>query len=99
MSKVVSQLLGNGEVVTKYYNSLKQLHREDGPAVSKIFVEEWWESGKLHRREGPAIFINNPNYIRAEWWNNGVLHRENNKPAIIDSEGSIEYWEHGERIK
>ena len=99
MSEIISELLGNGEVVTKYYNSLNQLHREDGPAVSKNFVQEWWKDGKLHRQDGPAISINKPSYIRAEWWKNGVLHRDNNKPAIIDSEGAVEYWQDGERIK
>lgn len=100
MYHIVNELLSNGEVVVKYYNSLKQLHREDGPAITKNCVEEWWKDGKLHRKEGPAVFINKPNYIRAEWWQDGLLHRENfNKPSIIDSDGTIEYWINGDRRK
>jgi hypothetical protein len=99
MSKITTIKLGNGDIITKYHNSTGLLHREDGPSVITNFSEEWWKNGKLHRHNGPAIFINKSDYIRAEWWINGILHRENNKPAVIDSEGNIEYWEDGQHIK
>jgi len=92
-----SILLGNGEVITKHYNTKNQLHREGGPAVEMAYQKEWWVDGKQHRVNGPAVMIQKENYIRMEWWINGVLHRDNNKPAIIDSDGNIEYWENGEK--
>ena len=96
---ISSILLGNGETVTKYHDSLNRLHRLDGPAVKTSYSEEWWKDGKMHRKDGPAVFINKPYYIRAEWWEDGVLNRENNKPAIIDSDGVMEYWIRGEKVK
>lgn len=95
MSQITNTKLRNGLTITKYNNILNQLHRDDGPAVITKYSDEWWINGLLHRKDGPAIFINKPNYIRAEWWINGLLHRENNKPAVIDSDGVIEYWENG----
>lgn len=95
MYNTTTHLLGNGEVVTKHYNNKNQLHNPHGPALSTQYSKEWLIDGIRHRNDGPAIFINKPNYIRAEWWLNGVLHRDNNKPAIIDSDGTVEYWING----
>jgi hypothetical protein len=40
---------------TKYFNSKKQLHRDEGPAL--IFnngIEAWFQNGLQHRYDGPA---------------------------------------------
>ena len=51
-----------------------QLHRTDGPALTKSDGEkQWWTNGKLHRTNGPAVA--NPLTGRQEWWQNGKLHR------------------------
>lgn len=96
-SRIVTNVLGNGTVITKNYNNNDQLHNENGPAIKTHFSEEWYINGKQHRKDGYAVLIKKDDYIRAEWWQEGVLHREN-KPAIIDSEGVIEYWEKGIKI-
>jgi len=94
----VSNLLGNGETITKTYNNRHLLHCENGPAVESRDTKEWWVDGKQHRKDGPAVMINRQNFVRMEWWENGVLHREQ-KPAVIDSDGNLEYWENGVFVK
>jgi len=53
-----------------YYNSKKQLHRLDGPAVedSNGGYKAWFINGKRHREDGPAI---TRLYGDKEWWING----------------------------
>lgn len=38
-------------------------------------------------------------WIRLEWWKDGVLHRDGDKPAVIDSNGIMEWWTEGEQQK
>jgi hypothetical protein len=41
--------------IKRYYNSLGQLHRLDGPAVINPDGNQlWYHNGKLHRENGPA---------------------------------------------
>ena len=94
---LVTKLLGNGTEIREIFNNHHQLHNENGPAVETNFSEEWYINGKKHRKGAYAVLIKKDDYIRAEWWQDGVLHREN-KPAVIDSEGVLEYWEKGEKI-
>jgi len=96
-SRLVTKLLGNGTTIKEVYNNLYELHNEHGPAVETNFSEEWYINGKKHRKDGYAVLIKKDDYIRAEWWQDGLLHREN-KPAVIDSEGVVEYWKKGEKI-
>ena len=52
-----------------YYDSRKQLHRTDGPAVERTSgARSWYLHGKLHRSDGPAI--ERANGSRG-WWLNG----------------------------
>ena len=54
----------------RYYNSARQLHRENGPAVVRSNgTKIWLRNGKLHREDGPAI--ENSSGL-GEWWLNGV---------------------------
>jgi len=75
--------------------SNKQLHREKGPAViykGKSSISEWWQNGKKHRLDGPALVCRVTNY--QEWWRKGQLHREDG-PAIIFANGDTEWWYNG----
>ena len=39
----------------KWYNSQRQLHRDDGPAIEWYDgVKDWYQNGLLHREDGPA---------------------------------------------
>jgi hypothetical protein len=91
-------LLGNGEKIEKYFNSLGQLHCTQGPAFISSTQKEWYQDGLKHNDKGYAVFVNECNYIRVEWWIKGKRHRVG-KPAVIDSNGVCEYWEEGELIK
>jgi len=42
--------------ITRWFNSNRQLHREDGPAV--IWADGckfWYQNGEQHREDGPAV--------------------------------------------
>ena len=55
-------------------------HREDGPAIEYPNGEKiWWNNGKLHRIDGPAIDDNG----YKEWWINGK-HLSPEKEAILN---------------
>ena len=94
---IVSYKLGSGKVITKVFTKNNILHCTNGPAVYSHDSQEYYQEGVRHRDGGPSVLITMDNYIRAEWWRNGVLHRIN-KPAIIDSDGVVEYWEDGKKI-
>ena len=78
----------NGKVESKgkteYYKDGK-LHREDGPAVIKGKIQEWWLNGVRHREDGPAATQGS----FEEWFLNGKYHRVGG-PAII--EGKYQAW-------
>ncbi len=53
--------------VEVWRNKEGQNDRSFGPAVihrdpesGKVFWQEWWSNGKLHRENGPAILVENP---------------------------------------
>ena len=94
---VKSYQRGDGQVFTNIYNNENKLHCISGPAIETDCSKEYYENGIRHRKNGPAVLITKDHYIRAEWWENGVLHRENNKPAVMDSDGIIEFWENGNK--
>lgn len=90
----ITHKLGNGEIVTKCYNNHNQLHCDNGPAVESSNTKEWYKNGERHNDKGYAVFVEKGDFIRVEWWVNGVLHRDT-KPAVIDSNGTVEYWTEG----
>lgn len=47
----------------------------------------WWQHGKLHCNDGPAIIWADGG---EEWWQNGQLHRVDG-PASVYADGR-EYW-------
>jgi hypothetical protein len=52
----------------------------------KVFADGtkvWWQNGKCHREDGPAIEYANGD---KSWYQNGKLHREDG-PAIEDADG------------
>ena len=93
---IITHKLGNGEIVTKHYNNYNQLHCDNGPAVVSSNTKEWYKNGERHNNKGYAVFVEKDDFIRVEWWVNGVLNRVN-KPAVIDSNGTVEYWVDGVR--
>jgi len=50
---------------------------------------EWYQNGKLHRTDGPAI-IYSDGY--QEWYLNGKQHREDG-PAVVYSNGYQEWYQ------
>ena len=73
------------DIIRKYlYN---ELHCDDGPAV--VYAngqKEWYQFGKLHRLDGPAIEC----VSIKEYWEYGKRHRLNG-PAVIKYD-NIRYW-------
>jgi hypothetical protein len=71
-----------------WYNSNRELHREDGPAMeftsgSKV----WFKNGKLHREDGPAMeWLDGDK----DWYINGEIASESEKTLIIDIANSID---------
>ena len=51
----------------------------------------WFESGQLHREDGPAIIWANG---AKHWYKNGKCHRKDG-PAIIREDGSLEWYKNG----
>ena len=49
---------------------------------------EWYQNGKLHRLDGPAV-ENSSGY--KVWYQNGVCHRLDG-PAREWADGTVEYW-------
>ena len=76
----------------RYYIKNKVFHRDDGPAVLENGHKEWWENGKLHRENGPAIERSNGD---KEWYFMGELHRIDG-PAIISKYLGKKWYINGE---
>ena len=70
----------------KFYYSdqeMKNLHREDGPAIIDINGDkEWYQNHKLHRMDGPAIEGHNGNKV---WYvNEDFIFSVDSRDNIID---------------
>jgi hypothetical protein len=50
-------------------------------------TQQWWQNGRLHREDGPAVIHTDGNQT---WYLNGRLHREDG-PAYVGYDGT-EYW-------
>ena len=68
-----------------------RLHAIGKPARVNKEGSVWMINGKLHRKDGPAIELNNG---RKEWYLNGKRHRIGG-PAIIFVSGDMHYYENG----
>jgi hypothetical protein len=70
---------------TKYwYNSERQLHRDDGPAVvTGINSKYWYKDGKRHREDGPAVEMVNGH---KEYWLNGKFYSEIEFRSLIKTD-------------
>lgn len=66
---------------------------KDGEHIDKHGNRAWWQSGHLHRDNGPAFEGVGPEF-RKEWWFNGLRHREDG-PAIEDANGNRQWWVNG----
>jgi energy-coupling factor transporter ATP-binding protein EcfA2 len=54
----------------------------------------WYQNGKLHREDGPAIEWSDGN---REWYKNGKLHREDG-PAVEDADGYKVWYIEGKEL-
>lgn len=78
--------------ISRWHAPDGQLHRTDGPTITKPDgSEEWWVHGQRHRDDGPAE-------TRADgsqrWYRHGVVHRDDG-PAIIHPDGTLEWFKNG----
>jgi hypothetical protein len=75
----------------RWRNESNKLDRLNGPAVEWVDgdkVEEWYQNGKRHRLDGPAVTFKNG---EKQWWVNGLIHREDG-PAVVFPEGINQWW-------
>ena len=80
-----------------YYKDrkMKNLHRNDGPAIEyPDGYKAWWVDNKRHRLDGPAIEYPDGG---KEWYVDGQLHRADG-PAIEWVAGYKEWWVNGEKL-
>jgi hypothetical protein len=75
----------------RWYNKDNEHHREDDkPAI--VYTDGtqiWMRNSKLHRDNGPAAIYADGTQL---WCKNDELHRDNGKPAVINADGTEEYW-------
>lgn len=81
----------------RYYKGIVHADEEyDGPAV--VFKNDGGEMylkyGLLHRVNGPAVKTKH----EVEFWRHGLRHRTG-APAVIRSNGEMEFWDRGEHIR
>ena len=67
--------------------------------VNGLGAQVWRNAeGQVHRDgDLPAIFY--PASGGEYFYQYGKLHRDGGLPAIVWGDGTVEYWEHGVRIK
>ena len=58
------------------------------PVIDKHGTQEWYQNGKRHRADGPAIIDADGSQ---SWYKNDKLHRTDG-PAIIYANGKHEWW-------
>ena len=80
---------------TCYYNSVEQLHRDDGPAIEWANgTRHWYQNGLLHRENGPAIESANGHNL---WLQNGLLHRTDGA-SVEWCDGDKSWYINGEEL-
>ena len=80
---------------TCYYNSVEQLHRDDGPAIEWANgTRHWYQNGLLHRTNGPAVLCADGTEL---WYQNGLRHRTDG-PAIVTPSGYKAWYINGEPL-
>lgn len=67
-------------------------HREGGPAVETARGESWYQNGRLHCDDGPAIREKNGAW---KFFKEGKLHRDGAEPAVFTKEGVYKYYVDG----
>ena len=59
-----------------FYKGFKE-HRINGPSsIFKDGNEHWYQDGKFHRLDGPAVIGAHNNYSRNEWYIEGIEYSE-----------------------
>lgn len=73
--------------------SSKPIRLEDGLVEFTDGSKEYYQNGRVHRDDGPAIEWN---FGEKQWWKNGKLHRIDG-PAVEWPHGHIEWWVNNRR--
>jgi hypothetical protein len=97
---------GKYEGVDRFWYDNGKHHREKGPAVICDMNDiklRWYIKGKKHRNDddGPAYVnysMRKDEEWEMRWYIKGLKHREDG-PAIIKSDGTMEWYENGELTK
>jgi hypothetical protein len=63
----------------------------DNPVIDKYGDKYWYQHGKRHRDDGPAIEHADGNKY---WYQHGKRHRDDG-PAVIWAHGDKEWFQHG----
>jgi hypothetical protein len=90
---------GNDKSVTNQITLIKIIGKDELMTLMPDFVErkngdkEWYQEGKLHRTDGPAIERKNG---YKEWWVDGKRHRTDG-PAIEGDDGYNAWYIKGKR--
>jgi len=79
---------------TRYwFDSEKQRHREDGPAVEFAQGSKYWyKHGRRHRNNGPAVELING---FKEWFKEGKRHRLDGPASELVRFDFKQYWIEG----
>lgn len=82
---MICRIYRNGARIYKGY------HRIDGPIFVSGKITVWYQNGKRHREDGPAV-----EYASGtkKWYKNGKPHRFNG-PAVEYASGCKEWWIYG----
>lgn len=86
----------DNEISVFYHKGVVHRDPDDGPALTfthgkgEIYIYH----GLYHNPNGAAVKMED----RTEHWVHGLLHNTG-APAIIHSNGTVEYWERGEHIR
>lgn len=86
-----------GYIQIWYYKKNRQekqvrIIESDGSFLEMFYDEdgEWHRDGDL-----PAFYHTNGHQ---KYYYHGILHREHFSPAVINTDGLLEYWVYGEKI-
>lgn len=69
---------------------------DNGCHTIKGGAQAYFKNGLKHRMNGPAVIQRDGT---REYFKEGLRHRSGGKPAIVKTNGIVEYWEDGVFIK
>jgi hypothetical protein len=85
------------EAGTEIWKFHHQVHRDDGPAITKSNGDQiYYKNGHLHRLDGPACISGDGKDLR--WYQNGLLHRDDG-PAEIRPKDYQAWYQNGQMTR